>query len=227
MCGRFAQKRKPAELAKLFRLTRIAEAAQSWEPRYNLSPTQNALVIRASPDSERELTIMRWGLIPHWSKEPGGYSTFNARAETLDTKPTFRSAFRHHRAIIPADGYFEWQAIESSKKPMFFHRPDNEPLALAGLWDSWLDPDGKAIESFTIVVRPARPDISAIHDRMPAILPEEQWSAWLNPETQDLAALKTEILSGESGPLDWNEVSKLVNSGRNEGPDLILAIRSD
>lgn len=227
MCGRFVQKRKPEELTSLFRLTKLGEVAESWEPRYNLSPTQNALVIKATPDSERELTVMRWGLIPHWSKEPGGYSTFNARAETLDSKPTFRSAFRQHRAIVPADGYFEWQTIGSSKKPLFFHRPDNEPLALAGLWDSWIDPDGKAIESFTIVVRPARSDISAIHNRMPVILPEEQWDAWLNPETQDLAALKTETLSGETGPLTWFEVSKLVNSGRNEGPDLIRAVRYD
>ncbi len=227
MCGRFAQKRKPTELTRYFRLTRIAEAAQSWEPRYNLSPTQNALVIRTTTDSERELTIMRWGLIPHWSKEPGGYSTFNARAETMDSKPTFRSSFRHHRAIIPADGYFEWQSIGSAKRPLYFQRPDNEPLALAGLWDSWIDPDGQEIESFTIVVRPARADISDIHDRMPAILPQEYWDTWLNQETQDLAALKTEILSGETGPLTWFEVSKLVNSGKNEGPDLIRAVRSE
>ena len=227
MCGRFAQKRRPTELSRVFRLTRIAEAAQSWEPRYNLSPTQNALVIKATQDSERELTVMRWGLIPHWSKEPSSYSTFNARAETMDSKPTFRSSFRHHRAIIPADGYFEWQAIGSYKMPLFFHRPDNEPWALAGLRDSWIDPDGKAIESFTIVVRPARSDISTIHDRMPSILPKEHWDAWLNPETQDFAALKTEILSGETGPLTWFDVSKLVNSGRNEGPDLIRPVRSE
>lgn len=227
MCGRFVQRGKPEDLAHHFRVSRIAKAARLFEPHYNLSPTQNALVIRTTIDSERELTVMRWGLIPHWSKEPDGYSTFNARAETMDSKPTFRSAFRHHRAIIPADGYFEWQSIGSAKKPLYFQRPDNEPLALAGLWDSWIDPEGEAIESFTIVVRPARPDISTIHDRMPAILPEEYWDSWLNPETQDLAALKTEILSGETGPLTWFEVSKLVNSGKNEGPDLIRAVRSD
>ena len=227
MCGRFVQKRKSVELTRLFRLTKITEAAKAWKARYNLSPTQNALVIRGMPDTERELTVMRWGLIPHWSKEPGGYSTFNARAETLNSKPAFRSSFRHHRAIIPADGNFEWQTTGSSKKPLFFHRPGNDPLALAGLWDSWTEPGGREVESFTIVVRPARPDIASIHDRMPAILLEEYWDSWLNPETQDLAALKTEILSGETGPLTWFEVSKLVNSGRNEGPDLIRPVRSE
>ena len=233
MCGRFAQKRKPKELVQFFHLSRVSNLAQSWEPRYNLSPTQNALVIRAIPESEqepspkRELTLMRWGLIPHWSKEPEKYSTFNARAETLDIKPTFRSAFRHHRGIVPVDGYYEWEKVGSSKRPLFFHRPDNEPLALAGLWDSWTDPSGKEIESFTIIVRPARPDILAIHDRMPAILPEEHWDSWLNPETHDLAAMKNELLSGETGSLTWYEVSKLVNSGRNEGSDLIRPVRSD
>lgn len=206
---------------------------KSWKPRYNLSPTQNALVIRAIPESEpaheakRELTLMRWGLIPNWSKEIGKYSTFNARAETLDTKPTFRSAFRHNRAIVPVDGYYEWENLRSAKRPLFFHRPDNEPLALAGLWDSWTDPIGQEIASFTIVVRPATPDISAIHDRMPAILPEGYWDEWLNPETRDLSGLINEILSGETGPVSWYEVSRLVNSSRNEGSDLIRPIQSD
>lgn len=233
MCGRFAQKTKPENLSRQFRLTRIVDIVKSWEPRFNLSPTQNALVIRAIPDEEpdhkakRELTLMRWGLIPHWSKEPGKYSTFNARAETLDTKPTFRSAFRHNRAIVPVDGYYEWENLRSSKRPLFFHRPDNEPLALAGLWDSWTDSNGEEIASFTIVVRPATLDISAIHDRMPAILPEGYWDEWLNPETRDLSGLKNEILSGETGPVSWYEVSRLVNSSRNEGPDLIRPIRSD
>lgn len=164
---------------------------------------------------------MRWGLIPHWSKEPGGYSTFNACAETLDTKPTFRSAFRHHRAIIPVDGYFEWQTKGSFKKPLFFHRPDNEPLALAGLWDSWIDPDGKAIESFTIIVRPADPDIEDIHDRMPAILPEELWDRWLNPETQEVEELKKVLQSVYPDRICKHEANRLVNSPKNEGPDLI------
>lgn len=126
MCGRFAQKTKPNDLAKQFQLFRITEVVKSWKPRYNLSPTQNALVIRAIPESEpaheakRELTLMRWGLIPNWSKEIGKYSTFNARAETLDTKPTFRSAFRHNRAIVPVDGYYEWENLRSAKRPLFF-----------------------------------------------------------------------------------------------------------
>nr|EES51708.1 MAG: conserved hypothetical protein [Leptospirillum ferrodiazotrophum] len=111
------------------------------------------MVIRAITDEEpdhkatRELILMRWGLIPHCSKEPGKYSTFNARAETLDTKPTFRSAFRHNRAIVPVDGYYEWENLRSSKRPLFFHRPDNEPLALAGLWDSWTDPIGQEMRA--------------------------------------------------------------------------------
>ena len=102
MCGRFVQKRKSVDLTRLFRLTKITEAAKAWKARYNLSPTQNALVIRGMPDTERELTVMRWGADSPLVKEPGEYSTFNARAETLDTKTTFRSAFRHHREIIPS-----------------------------------------------------------------------------------------------------------------------------
>ena len=120
MCGRFVQKRKSVELTRLFRLTKITEAAKAWKARYNLSPTQNALVIRGMPDTERELTVMRWGLIPHWSKESGGYSTFNARAETLNSKPAFRSSFRHHRAIIPADGFLNGRPQDRPKSPCSF-----------------------------------------------------------------------------------------------------------
>lgn len=169
---------------------------------------------------------MRWGLIPRWMKGiPGKFATFNARVETLENKPAYRSAFRHNRAIIPVDGYYEWEKVGKAKKPWYFHKPDNEPMALAGLWDLWRDSGGNQIESFTIIVRPAQPDISDIHDRMPAILPEELWDRWLNPVTRELEELKKVLQSGYPDRICKHEANRLVNSPKNEGPDLIS--RSD
>jgi putative SOS response-associated peptidase YedK len=171
--------------------------------------------------SERELIPLLWGLIPHWAKEKGTYSTINARIETVDTKPAYRSAFRHKRCIVPADGYFEWEQLEGGKEPWYFQRPDNKPLALAGLWDIWTGPDGKEIESFTILVRPAIPGISAIHDRMPAVLPEDLWDEWLNPESRDVVGMKDQLMLGDPGLLEWYRVSRRVNSAKNEGSELL------
>ncbi len=224
MCGRFAQKRTPREYATTFR---AVPPLFDWNPRYNLSPGQQALAFRKTdPESRSELIPLLWGLIPHWAKEKGKYSTINARIETIDTKPAYRYAFRHKRCIIPADGYFEWEQLERGKQPWYFHRPDDKPLALAGLWDTWTDPDRKEIESFTIIVRPAIPGISNIHDRMPAILPEDLWDDWLNPESPDVMEMKEQLTVGDPGTMEWYRVSRMVNSARNEGPELLSPLTS-
>ena len=224
MCGRFAQKRHPREYATTFR---AVSSLFDWNPRYNLSPGQNALVVRKmDPESRSELIPLLWGLIPHWAKEKGKYSTINARIETIDTKPAYHYAFRHKRCIIPADGYFEWEQLERGKQPWYFHRPDDKPLALAGLWDTWTGPDGKEIESFTIIVRPATPGISDIHDRMPAILPEALWDDWLNPESPDAMGMKKQLMIGDPETMEWFRVSRMVNSARNEGPELLSPLTS-
>ena len=177
MCGRFTQITPASEYARTFR-ARLPLI--EWSPRYNLSPGQQALVVLKTDPAEMppEIKVLLWGLIPHWAKERGKYSTINARIETVNEKPAFRESFRHKRCIVPADGYFEWQPIDHGKQPYYFHRPDDKPLAFAGLWDTWTDPEGpegETIQSFTIIVRPAISGISEIHDRMPAILPEELW----------------------------------------------------
>jgi Uncharacterized conserved protein, COG2135 len=222
MCGRFTQKRTPKEYAAIFRAT---SSLFDWTPRYNLSPGQQALALRKTEaQTKPELVPLLWGLVPHWAKEKGKYSTINARVETIDTKPAYRYAFRHKRCIIPGDGYFEWEQLERGKQPWYFHRPDDSPLALAGLWDTWTDPDGNEIESFTIIVRPAIPGISDIHDRMPAVLPEEMWEDWLNPDAPDVMGMKEQLMVGDPGSLEWYRVSRVVNSSRSEGPELLKRI---
>ena len=137
--------------------------------------------------------LARWGLVPVWAKDVKlGYSTFNARAETVATKPTFRAAFRHRRCLVPADGFYEWQALAESKRkqPWFIARRDRDPLAFAGLWERWISPAGDTLESCCIIVTNANALMRPIHERMPVILDPADWDAWLAPDARDPAALQ-------------------------------------
>lgn len=226
MCGRFVQKQKD-KFGHIIGVRYSYRSIEDWPDRYNVSPGQQALVLRMYAPNQVEITPMLWGLIPHWAKEKGKFSTINARVETIDEKPAYRYSFRHHRCIIPIDGYYEWAQSSKGKQPYYFHRPDNEPLALAGLWDTWKnpkDPEGKEIESFTIIVRPAVQMINEIHDRMPSILPEEKWDEWLNPRSMDWIGMKEQLMFGDPGPLDWYAVSKKVNSSKTEGEELVRPV---
>ena len=141
-------------------------------PRYNIAPTQDAPVVRQTKDAdEREMDMLRWGLVPSWSQGPdSGYSMINARAETVATKPAFRSAFRFRRCLVPADGFYEWRKVAGRKQPYRITVKDGEPFAFAGLWEHWTGPDGYVVQSFTIVVTEANELLRPIHDRMPVIL---------------------------------------------------------
>jgi putative SOS response-associated peptidase YedK len=169
--------------------------------------------------------MFRWGLIPFWAKdEKIGYRTINARAETVDSKPAFRAAFRRRRCLIPASGFYEWQAGPQGKQPYCIH-PKYRPLfALAGLYEHWRDGTGQEIDSCTILVTQANPLIQPVHDRMPVILRPENYAAWLDPHTQDPAILKPLLRPTPSDEIDLYPVSKRVNSPKNDDPQCIAPL---
>lgn len=219
VCGRINLRMSPAELAEVFDLFREPD----WAPRYNLGPMQRALVVRLKPEGVRLAEPLQWGLVPSWAKDSKiGSQMFNARAETVATKPAFRSAFRKRRCLVPADGFYEWQKLDSkTKQAWHIYRADGTPLAMAGLWEHWTGPDGTTLESCSVITTSANEFMSEIHDRMPVILDKSLWNVWLNSDDIPAEAL-TELLV--PCPSDWLErtaVSSLVNNVRNESPDCI------
>jgi len=221
MCGRFAQAASPEAIAELFDLP--LSAVPPYTPRYNLAPTQPALVLRRHPMThQKELTFLTWGLIPSWAKDPSiGQKLINARAESLTEKPAFRAAFRRRRCIVPADGFYEWKKTGDGKQPYFIARKDGKPMALAGLWERWESPDGSVIESFALITTAPNALVRKIHNRMPAILPEDAFDLWLDPFA-DLSVLKELLMTPY--PADrlkaW-PVSTLVNNPAHDDPSLI------
>ena len=212
MCGRFYLDVPADELMSHFGL----ELAPALEPRYNIAPSQSVPVILNGARG-RELRMLRWGLIPFWAKdEKIGYRTINARAETVDSKPAFRAAFRHRRCLIPASGFYEWQVGADGKQPYCIH-PRQRPLfAFAGLYEHWQDGTGKVVDSCTILVTQANDRIQPVHDRMPVILSAEHYPAWLDPQTKDPALLKPLLKSAPAEEIALYPVSKRVNSPRND-----------
>ncbi|MDD9937056.1 MAG: SOS response-associated peptidase [Myxococcales bacterium] len=192
MCGRFTL--NLAELADLkLPLGLDYVEITEWAPRYNIAPTQLAPVV--VQNGSRVLRALRWGLVPHWAKDPSiGNRMINARVESIAAKPAFRDAFRRHRCVVPATGYYEWQPVpgEKRKQPHWFHPERDELLSMAGLWDRWRAPDGQLLESFTVVTTAANDLVAPIHDRMPLTLPREDREAWLRADAlseSDLAAM--------------------------------------
>jgi putative SOS response-associated peptidase YedK len=224
MCGRYSLTTPVEALRRLFRFAELPNLA----PRYNIAPTQTAPIVRPAPDSsDRTLSQARWGLIPPWTTQlKGTPPMINARAETVASKPTFRVAFAKRRCLVPADGYYEWRQTDGkkpSKQPWRITLESGEPFALAGLWDSWRDPDsGAAIESFAIVTTAANETIAPLHDRMPVILPESAYAPWLDPAATATATLA--LLKPYGPGLKFFRVSTLVNKASNDQPGVIEPI---
>jgi len=190
MCGRFTLFEPDRVLAREFGVSDFPPRS----PRYNIAPSQPITAVRAAPSgSGREIALLRWGLIPSWSKDPAtGNRLINARAETAREKPSFRNAFRRHRCLIPTSGFYEWQRQERGKQPYFIRRRDERLFAFAGLWDRWENPDESIIETCTILTTAANAVLAPIHDRMPVILPPTEYARWLDPalpNTDSLAPL--------------------------------------
>lgn len=224
MCGRYTQLRPWSELVKLYRITANA-AALNLPPRYNIAPTQSVPIVRQGIDpDERELALVRWGLLPAWAKDANNsYKMINARAETVDGKPAFRQAFRKSRCLVAADGFYEWRSQWGRKQPYYLTLSANRPFAFAGLWERWQSPKGgDPIESCTIIVCDANPSIQPIHDRMPVILEPDAFECWLDTRAE-LAAIRA-LLKPHAGPLTIVPVSPRVNNVRNDDADCIVPI---
>jgi len=218
MCGRFVQYSDPEVYANAFEIDSLSAAP----PRYNLAPTQQVLVVRKT-NERRELVPLRWGLVPSWSKGPDSrYSMINARAETVKSKPAYRNAFKHRRCLIPSEGFYEWKATGKGKTPFFIHRTDGAPFGMAGLWEWWRDDE--TIESCTIIVTDANALVRDLHDRMPVILAPEDYAAWLDHQNKDTEGLRAMLRSADPTPWTLQEVSRKVNSPKNDSPDLIESV---
>ena len=239
MCGRFAVTTDPAVLAEKIQAINEARAAESTGPNYNVAPTTTiTTVVRRhdEPDDEptRRVRSMRWGLIPPWAKagsdgapESKGPLLINARAEKVTTSPAFRASAKSKRCLVPMDGYYEWRAngdTDSGKKarktPFFLHRADGEMLFMAGLWSVWKSAkDATPLLSCTIITTDAVGGLAEIHDRMPLIVPEHDWDRWLDPDAPpdlDFLAAPPSV-----DGIEMREISTLVNSIRNNGPELL------
>jgi putative SOS response-associated peptidase YedK len=224
MCGRFALYTDPIALAKQFQ----AENSPELLPSYNVAPSQTIPIIRQE-QGRRLIAMTRWGLIPSWAKEINtGYSTINARAETVADKPAFRSAFQHRRCLVPADGFFEWQQIANSKikQPWYISLKNQEPMALAGLWEHWQGRDGSQIESCTIIVTSGNELMQSIHDRMPVILPPENWDTWLDATNTNKQCLQTLLTQYPAEDMTAWPVSTIVNSPRHNSQECISRLDS-
>lgn len=215
MCGRYTLRATTEELSERFAVQLVAFAVR---PRFNIAPGQDVAAIVASAGG-RTLTSFKWGLVPFWARDlKKTKPMINARRETLSEKPTFKSALKQRRCLIPADGYYEWQVTAAGKIPVHITPEDGGLFAFAGLWDEWKgEPDG-SLRTCTIVTVPAPEELSVIHDRMPAILARADEEAWLDASITDAPSLLALIRSPAGGTFGHRAVGNLVNSPRNETP---------
>ena len=222
MCGRYVYTLPPDAMARLFKLERVPDYA----PRWNIAPSQLIPIVRVGADGVREGALLRWGLHPVWMKEPpGAKSMINARCEGAAEKPFFRDAYKRRRAIVPADGFYEWRREGKAKTPYFIRRRDGLPLAFAGLWERWRGADGGAVETAAILTAAGNADVAHLHDRMPVMLTPEDVDLWLDPNAPR-AALDHLMRAPDEGQLEAYPVSRAVSSPANEGPQLIAASHS-
>lgn len=219
MCGRFAFYSPHEAVVRLFGLP--ADTPEV-EPRYNIAPTTFVPAVREDVAATRRLAMLYWGLVPAWAKDKAvGTRMINARAETLADKPAFRDAYRRRRALVPADGYYEWlKRGPRDRQPYFIQPASGGPFAFGALWERWRDPaGGEPLESCTIVTTAAAPGIAHIHDRMPLIVPPSAYAEWLDPGNVDIERLgRLFAVEATAGELVARPVSRYVGDARNEGP---------
>lgn len=221
MCGRYAAAKKAATLVEEFEVVKPPE--ESLAPDYNVAPSKKVYMVvdRDTDDGvQRQLQVAKWGLVPSWAKDPKiGNRMINARVETAAEKPSFRRAWAKRRCLLPADGYYEWYAGEGPKQPFYIHRSDEASLAMAGLFEFWKNDEEDDWLVTTCVLTTSAPDaLGQIHDRMPVLVPRENWAAWLDPENAPTIDMTVPALA--TG-LEAYPVSTMVNNVRNNGPELL------
>jgi putative SOS response-associated peptidase YedK len=223
MCGRFALLTHAEALIERFE---VEEVIKRPDPRYNIAPSQNITVVVQR--EVRQLTEMRWGLVPFWAKDVSiGNRMINARAETIAEKPAFRSAFKKRRCLILADGFYEWQKAGKIKVPTHIRMKSREPFAFAGLYEYWKTKSGQMLETCAILTTTPNELMKSIHHRMPVILTSENEAAWLDPENQDVPELMSMLKPHTPEQMEAFEVSDFVNSPRNQGPLCIKPLNTN
>ncbi len=217
MCGRFTQDVDEDDLEGLFDIN--AREVPAVARRWNGAPTQEFALCRLNPSGLREVAVHRWGLIPAWARDSKiGARLINARSESVDSKPSFRSALRHRRCLVPATGWFEWQKVGGAKQPWWISL-GGQPFSFAGLWEVW-DKGSGPIWSFTILTCPAAESLQAIHHRQPSIVPRERYEEWLEPGPVRPNVLDL-VRTPRAGPFDTRRVGTEVNNARNDRPEIL------
>ena len=236
MCGRYYSRSEKQEIAKRMKAKKVF--SEPYAPNYNIAPTTFQPIVRQERDSdERELVLARWGLVPFFAKSLAdfkGFSTFNAKAETVATSPTWRGPFKTRRCLVPVDGFYEWKALDETKKPKkqpyAISLKSGEPMALAGLWDAWKEPKPKSeslrtpdtwLQSFTIITTEANEIMSQVHTRMPVILRERDWQRWLDRELTEQPPIDL-LRPYDSDEMQLEVCNPAVGNVRNNGPEMLV-----
>lgn len=220
MCGRFVCDMPPGIISELFAVSAPADIPRS----FNISPSSRILTVR-DLEAGKELALLRWGLIPSWVKDSAAVKAIiNARSETAQEKPFFRQALRKRRCIIPANGFFEWQRVESSKQPYYIRMKSDVIMGLAGIWEYWMSPDGERLETCAILTVSSNSLIRAIHERMPVIIKPEDYSLWLDRDAADPEIVMPLCVAYPAELLEMYPVSSLVNNPRNNSSECIARL---
>jgi putative SOS response-associated peptidase YedK len=229
MCGRYTLHKKTKEIAKRFD---AKESVKDIRENYNVAPGQIMPVITEN-DEGRTLELMKWGLVPFWAKDPNiGYKMINARAESVFEKPAWRNVIKNKRCIIPADGFYEWDKIldnakKVQKQPYYIHPKQTNLFGFAGVWETWKDVEGLEWKTYSIITTEANKEMSAVHDRMPVILHQEDESSWLSHSYDgDRGAIEALLRPYEDGGLEMFEVSRDVNVTKNNDERLVYPLNS-
>ena len=224
MCGRYTLHQKTEDLAKRYNLATIPDSISK---NFNVAPGQVMPVITESESGKPTIELMKWGLIPVWAKDPRiGYKMINARSETIFEKPAWRSVIKKKRCLIPADGFYEWkkQADSKVKQPFYIHPKQFELFSFAGVWESWKDENNNEIRTYSIITTEPNKEMSSIHDRMPVILHPEDEASWLEPSKVTRDDIEPLLRPFEDNGLEIYEVSKDVNTVKNNDEHLIYAL---
>ncbi|MCB1865908.1 MAG: SOS response-associated peptidase [Chromatiales bacterium] len=225
MCGRYTNHTPSYRFSRILGIE--GSGVPDLPPRYNISPGSHVLAAREDSDAGPQLVMLRWGLVPFWAKEPSiGNRLINARAETVASKPAFRAAFRHRRALVCADGFYEWAVVAGGKHPHHFRMRDGEPFFFAALWERW-DREGPVVESCTLITTTANECVSAVHDRMPVILAQKDYAKWLDPEFRKPDELQAMLAPYPAEAMEGFPVSRAVNRPANDQAQLLEPVQQD
>ncbi|WP_340102864.1 SOS response-associated peptidase [Rhodohalobacter sp. 8-1] len=224
MCGRYTLIENLKDLEEWFDADRIE--LDELQPSYNVAPSQMVPVVGENEEGRRSILPFQWGFLPFWADEKDiSYSMINARAETLDSKRSYKRNFKRYRCLVPASGFYEWSGEKGDKEPCYIYPTEEPVFAFAGIYNVWQSPDDdETIPTFTIVTTDANKKIKELHDRMPAILMKDEWEEWLDPLNDDTETLKELLQSFPDDALDFHQVSKKVNNVENNDKELIEPI---